>query len=202
MLKFYLAMKISHQAWLLKTQYMQISINVHCYLDDQYTPSDVKALVQWLNDPLIFANTLKIPHPYTEADGEFFLNLVEDLRNAHSVPVNWAIREKNGLLIGGLGRHCENGADGHRDEIGYWLAEPYRNQGWMTEIVKKYCQHLFSSTPLERISAQVFSQNPASARVLEKAGFQYEGLLRKYHKKGEQYLDALSFSLLKGEHEL
>ncbi len=178
---------------------MQIPINDHCYLDNQYTPSDVKALVQWLNDPVIFANTLKIPSPYTEADGEYFLNLVEDLVNVHGVPVNWAIREKSGLLIGGLGRFCETGAEGHRDEIGYWLAEPYRGQGWMTAIVKNYCQYLFKSTPLERISAQVFTQNPASARVLEKVGFQCEGRLRKYHKKGEQYLDALGFSLLKGE---
>jgi [ribosomal protein S5]-alanine N-acetyltransferase len=178
---------------------MQILINDHCYLDNQYTPSDVKALVQWLNDPVIFANTLKIPSPYTEADGEHFLNLVEDRGNVHGVPVNWAIREKSGLLIGGLGRFCETGPKGHRDEIGYWLAEPYRGKGLMPEIVKTYCQYLFDTTPLVRIYAQVFDYNPASARVLEKVGFRYEGLLRNYHKKGEHYLNALSFSLLKGE---
>ncbi len=95
-------------------------------------------------------------------------------------------------LIGGIGAFMKTGLDGHLDEIGYWLAEPFRGQGIMTEVVRRYTQWLFDSRPaLVRIEAGVFAHNPASAKVLEKAGFAREGYARQLHVKNGVYIDAV-----------
>ena len=67
----------------------------------------------------------------------------------------------------------------------------------MTAVVQRLCQHAFAEFGLVKVTAHVFSHNPASARVLEKCGFQEEGFLRKHFLKGGQFLDARLFALLK-----
>ncbi len=66
-------------------------------------------------------------------------------------------------------------------------------KGIMTEAVRLITKIGFEELGLERIQAETFPNNPASGRVLEKAGFQLEGHLRKYHKKGDKLLDALIY---------
>jgi RimJ/RimL family protein N-acetyltransferase len=59
------------------------------------------------------------------------------------------------------------------------------------------CRHAFEEFGLVKITAHVFSHNPASARVLEKCGFQEEGFLRKHFRKDGQFIDARLFALLR-----
>ena len=67
----------------------------------------------------------------------------------------------------------------------------------MTAVVQRACQHAFEEFGLVKITAHVFSHNPASARVLEKCGFQQEGFLRKHFLKDGQFVDARLFGLLR-----
>jgi RimJ/RimL family protein N-acetyltransferase len=67
----------------------------------------------------------------------------------------------------------------------------------MTAVVQRLCRHAFDEYGLAKITAHVFSHNPASARVLEKCGFQEEGFLRKHFLKDGQFVDARLFALLK-----
>jgi len=67
----------------------------------------------------------------------------------------------------------------------------------MTAVVQRLCRHAFDEYGLAKITAHVFSHNPASARVLEKCGFQEEGFLRKHFLKDGQFLDARLFALLR-----
>lgn len=99
--------------------------------------------------------------------------------------------DSGGEVIGGISlRNIE----GHKAEIGYWLSEKYWGRGIMTKAVKLVCGFGFGKLRLRRIYATLFSNNRASARVLEKAGFKREGLLRKLHKKDGRLVDALMYA--------
>ena len=69
----------------------------------------------------------------------------------------------------------------------------------MTAVVRRACQHAFAEFELVKITAHAFSHNTALARVLEKCGFQEEGVLRKHFLKDGQSLDARRLALLKEE---
>ena len=153
-----------------------------------------KTLTQLLNDIDIFNNTLKIPFPYTLENAESWINSVTELENIQGITNNWAIIEKNHGLIGGLGLHQLHGLDAHKDEIGYWLGKPFWNQGIMTEVLNKFCDYCFEQRELSRIEAGVFSHNEASMRVLEKAGFEREGYLKKCFIKQGKYIDSVLYA--------
>lgn len=174
---------------------MVLAINRNLSLDDYY-PSDRENMVQFLNDRTIYHNTLRIPYPYTAEDAEEFIARAQ-VRNRDYGPVDLVIRHREAGLIGGLGRFLDSGLEGHTDEIGYWLAAAYRGQGLMSAVVLAYTNYLFATTPLVRITAQVFTHNLASARVLEKSGFQLEGELRLAHCKNGQYFNSWLYAKIK-----
>lgn len=156
-------------------------------------PSDKGAFVEWLNEKDIFECTLRIPFPYTEDDAARFLGVVAEATARHGHPVQFAIRTADDDLIGAFG--FEGLVYGHRAEIGYWLAKPFWGRGIMTDVVRTMCAFAFAEWELVRITAHVFDFNAASARVLEKNGFQFEGLLRKSHCKAGQFLDSRLYAL-------
>lgn len=163
----------------------------------EFQEKDKPNMVRYLNDPVIYRNTLTIPSPYAEPDADKWLEIVRANREKYGRLTNWAIRHREAGLIGGIGAMVKTGLDGHRDEIGYWLAEPFRGRGIMTEVVGKFTEHLFETRPLVRIEAHVYDYNPASARVLEKAGFQREGFCRKFALKDGKYIDAILMAKIK-----
>jgi RimJ/RimL family protein N-acetyltransferase len=110
---------------------------------------------------------------------------------------HWAIRDEHGSLIGGLGLVNGEAFASHRAEIGYWLGKPHWGGGIMTAVVRRICDIAFAEFGLVKITAHVFSDNVASARVLEKCGFQLEGLLRKHYLKDLKFFDSRLFSLVK-----
>jgi [ribosomal protein S5]-alanine N-acetyltransferase len=67
----------------------------------------------------------------------------------------------------------------------------------MTEVVKEIIRYGFNELALRRIYAFVFPDNKASMRVLEKAGFIFEGILRKNVKKGDKLIDEYLFAKVK-----
>lgn len=163
-----------------------------------FSPDDQSSLIRFLNDPLIVRNTLHIPTPYTEADADAWVARTQALFAQHGSTHNWAIRHAEAGLMGGIGCMLQTGLEGHLDEIGYWMAAPFRGQGWMTMVVSTLSQRMFDTRPnLVRIEAKVFDFNPGSARVLEKAGFVNEGLSRKLVCKKGELIDAFRFVLLR-----
>ena len=173
-----------------------IFVNDHIQLTG-YRPEDKAALIRFLNDPVAYRNTLRIPKPYTDIHADEWLAFVQNELDTAHTPSKWAIRAASGELIGGMGRFLRNGPDSHVDEIGYWLGEPYRGQGIMTQVISRFCDWHFAHTPLVRIEATVFDYNAASLRVLEKCGFEREGLARKKVQKDDQFLDAFLLARIK-----
>ena len=162
-----------------------------------YRRSDQDALIEFLNEPDIYARTLRIPHPYTVADAEKWFDRVEQLDEQHGNPVRWAIRNEADKLIGGVGLEGPGLDRSHRSEIGYWLAKPFWGRGIMTTVVGAVCRHAFDNLGLGKITAHVFSFNDASARVLEKCGFEQEGFLRQHFLKDGKSIDAKAYGLVR-----
>src|SRR5476651_168626 len=145
--------------------------------------SDKPALIEHLNDRDIYDRTFRIPFPYTDADAEALLGRVVTATDQHGKPAHFAIRTGDDALIGGCGLNDFEVGKSHRAEVGYWLAKPLWGRGIMTAVARRLCQHAFDAFGLAKITAYVFTGNPASARVLEKCGFVQEGLLRKHFLK-------------------
>ncbi len=158
---------------------VRIVVNDEVHLSE-FLASDKDALIRHLNDRDIYDRTLRIPFPYTDAAADEWLALVAKITKQQGRPVHWAIRSADDALIGGCGFDGFQVGKSHRAEVGYWLAKPFWGRGIMTAVVRRVCQTAFEEFGLAKITAHVFAHNPASARVLDKCGFQQEGFLRKH----------------------
>jgi ribosomal-protein-alanine N-acetyltransferase len=105
--------------------------------------------------------------------------------------------EIDGAAVGGIGIHVGQDVHRHTATLGYWLGEKFWGRGIVTEAVAALSDFWFENFPLRRISAEVFANNPASARVLEKAGFVFEGRLKNNVVKDGKLLDSLLYAKTK-----
>lgn len=85
-------------------------------------------------------------------------------------------------------------------EVGYALSSPFQNRGLMSEALGQLLEDLFRNSLLERIEARCATENLGSQRVLEKNGFEREGLLRGYFKLRGQRVDNYLYSLLRDDY--
>ena len=175
---------------------MKISVTDQIHLSE-IQPSDQAAVLEHLKEKEIYDRTLRIPHPYTKADFQTWMDIVEKTTEQQGRLVHWAIMNRDDFLIGGCGFDGFQVGKSHRAEIGYWLAKPYWGRGIMTAVVRRACEFAFAEFGLVKIVAHVFADHAASARVLEKCGFQQEGYLRKHYLKDGKCLNARAFALLR-----
>ncbi len=156
---------------------------------------DAPALAQAANNRNVWISLRdRMPHPYTLADAEDYIRQRFDADSELIFCI-----EADGSAVGGIGLHPQEDVCRITAELGYWLAEAYWGRGITTEAVRAIVRHGFNTRPLERIEAFVYANNPASARVLEKAGFTFEGCLRRNVIKDGQVLDSLVYARLRGE---
>lgn len=131
-------------------------------------------------------------HPYTYEHAKEYIEKV-CLPNEDAY---FAI-EYQGIVIGDI--HVAKQTDILRLSgfIGFWLAEEYWGKGIMTEATKAVTKHAFDNLGLIRVFARVFSNNSASIRVLEKAGYKQEGRFINAIVKEGIILDQLQYAILK-----
>lgn len=157
---------------------------------------DLPSLVRHANNPGIAANlTDRFPHPCTEAAGR---ELIERFSRPDG-PSAFAI-EVGGQAVGGIGLHPQEDIYRLCAEMGYWLGEPYWGRGIVSEAARALSDWGFGTLGLVRIFGTPFARNPASIRVLEKAGFEREGLLRRSAVKAGHVLDMVLYARLAPEH--
>lgn len=89
-------------------------------------------------------------------------------------------RKENDALVGGLTIANVRRGVAQAGSLGYWMGAPYARQGYMSAAVKAVAPFAFGALSLHRLEAACIPSNSASARLLEKCGFQYEGLARQY----------------------
>lgn len=129
----------------------------------------------------------RLPHPYTPADGEQWLDMVLEQEGKSGV---FRAVLVDGELAGSISVEQKGDVYRRDGEIGYLLAAGYWSKGIMSEAVRQICPIAFRELDIIRITGLVFQPNTASRRVLEKNGFVPEGLMRKAVTK-----DGLSYDL-------
>lgn len=156
---------------------------------------DAESLSQMLNNRNILNNLRDgLPYPYTKKDAEDYIASMLSADKTKTFAFAITVDDK---VIGSIGVfRCDN-IHFRTAEMGYYIGEPYWGKGMGTSAVKQVCEYIFGHTDIIRIFAEPFAHNAASCRVLEKAGFHFEGLLRKNAVKNGEILDMKMYSLVK-----
>ncbi|WP_448503148.1 GNAT family N-acetyltransferase [Sphingomonas sp.] len=136
-------------------------------------PEDAPALASAIADPRIVTMLARAPWPYGLSDAKAFLALPETPGEPRFLIFEHG--EGRVELVGGIGVHRDE--DGAR-ELGYWLARHAWGRGLMTEAARAVVRTLADSLHVDRLVSGHFPDNPASGRVLEKAGFRATGETR------------------------
>ncbi|MCC8408822.1 GNAT family N-acetyltransferase [Mucilaginibacter sp. UR6-1] len=149
--------------------------------------------LQLLADNANIARNLRdiFPHPYTVTDAEEFI----DAAVQGNIPHVFGIFEDDEFIgVGGITVKT----DIHRNsaEVGYWIGEPYWGKGYATTAVKLLTEYAFN-IGLIRVFAGVFAHNKASQRVLEKAGYILEAVLRSAITKNGEVMDEYLYAIIK-----
>lgn len=135
--------------------------------------SDKASLVRHAHNPNVSRHLRNIfPFPYTSANAERWLR---SRPAKDAAPWRFAI-EVDELAVGGVGLEPGRDIEFRSAEIGYWLGQDFWGRGIMTAAVKAVTSRALESGQFYRLCAHVSAQNPASMRVLEKAGYAREGV--------------------------
>jgi RimJ/RimL family protein N-acetyltransferase len=154
---------------------------------------DEASLVRYANNRNVSRNMRdRFPYPYTDDDADAWI----EKASAETPATSFAI-VVDGAAVGGVG--IELGTDVFRRsaEIGYWLGEPFWGRGIATEALRAMTEYAFEHFDICRLEAGVFGWNPASARVLEKAGYTLEGRARNAVVKDRRTTDRLLYGLVR-----
>src|SRR6202000_290479 len=159
----------------------------------EWKRGDEIALQKNANNPKVSGCLMdRFPSPYTMDDAILWVN---NLINQNPL-VNLAITI-NDEGIGGIGLDPRQDVYRKTAIVGYWLSEELWGRGIMPEAVKLVTNYAFTKLDFLRIQASVYSKNPASMRVLEKAGFIKEGIMRNAVIKQGIIMDEHLYAVLK-----
>ncbi|HLA14530.1 MAG TPA: GNAT family protein [Gemmatimonadaceae bacterium] len=152
--------------------------------------SDADAVVRHANN-LNVARQLRdrFPHPYSRANALAFLKAALSSADESNLAI-----EVDGEAAGAIGYVTGTDVERYSAEIGYWLGEAHWGRGIVTEALVLVTEHVFATAGVLRLFALPFVDNSGSIRVLEKAGYVREGILKcssvKYGKPRDQALYA------------
>ena len=159
--------------------------------------TDAASIARYADNAKIAANLRDVfPWPYAHQDAVDFVT--DCVRNEGRGQLCRAIIW-NGEAVGSISLILGTDVYRRSAELGYWLAEPFWGLGIMTAAVKEMCALGFGAWDIVRIHAEPFARNAASRRVLEKAGFTLEGILRRSVCKNDEMQDACIYALLREE---
>lgn len=161
--------------------------------------SDAPSICRNAND-FDIAKYTTLPHPYSLEDAEGFVEFTQENYGGGGALELAIERDDEGLI--GVVSLMNIDSDNRRAEIGYWLGKDFRRQGIMTEAVGLILAHGFRELDLARVYARVMHPNVASARLLEKSGFRYEGRMRKANLRFGRWMDDLRYGLLSDEFKI
>ncbi len=116
----------------------------------------------------------KFPYPYTASEAQNWLALVSEQH-----PLTHFAIDFEGAVVGGVGLELHDDIERCSAEVGYWLGESVWGRGLAVAALRGITEYGFTTFELTRIYALPFADNLRSRRVLEKAGFEFEGTLRR-----------------------
>ena len=158
-----------------------------------FHPEDAPALAKYGNNRAVWRNIWdQHPYPYTIADAEEWIAYAMQ-QDPETI---FAIASAD-EAVGCIGMLPQGDVARLSAEVGYWLGEPFWNRGITTAALRELTEYAFNELDLVRLYATVMEWNPASARVLEKAGYAYEGLLRKSAIKDGRIIDQWLYAIVR-----
>jgi [ribosomal protein S5]-alanine N-acetyltransferase len=151
---------------------------------------DAAALVHHANNRKVWLNLRdRFPHPYTIEEAHQWLERASKLEPETAFAI-----EVSGEAAGGIGLEPQQDIESLSAEIGFWLGESHWGKGIMTAALRYVSDRALSGGSLVRLYGSVLEWNPASMRVLEKAGYQREGVLRKAAIKDGRIVDRILYA--------
>lgn len=156
--------------------------------------SDAEDLACALSNKNVQDNLRDLPYPYTKQDGAEYIQAMLSADETETFAFAITLNDK---VIGSIGAFRQANIHRQTAELGYYIAEEYWGKGIMTEAVKQISEYVFKNSDIIRIYAEPFAHNAASCRVLEKAGFQFEGTLKCSAVKNGKIIDMKMYALVK-----
>ena len=139
--------------------------------------------------------TISIPHPYPDGEAErYTIKKITEFQTGKSAA--FAIKAKLEAKLMGVIEIRDIDREHSVAELSFWLAPQFWGQGYMSEAVQPILDYGFTHLSLNRIYAFHMARNPASGKVLQKNGFQPEGLLRQRVRKWDVFEDVVLLSIL------
>lgn len=168
-------------------------LELNCCIVRPWTTADAESLQRHANNRHVSIHLRdRFPYPYALENAKTFLGW---LANQPS-PTVWAI-EVDGEAVGGIGIELHSDIERVSAEIGYWLGEQVWGRGIATEALRAVTREAFIRYDLTRIYAVPFADHPASIRVLEKAGYVKEGVMRHSAIKDGKVRDQALYAIYK-----
>lgn len=133
--------------------------------------NDATTVQEFAGNYNVAKTTMNIPHPYEDGMAEAWIDALENRWRIDAL-INFAIIHKHtNQLIGVIGLVSREAKTGG---IGYWVGEPFWGKGYCTEATKAFIEFCFKSLNIDRLEAEHLVINPASGRVMEKAGMSFK----------------------------
>ncbi|MBE2222892.1 MAG: GNAT family N-acetyltransferase [Anaerolineae bacterium] len=162
-----------------------------------FSPKDAPDVQRLAGDVAVSDTTLNIPHPYEDGMAEEWISTHQAVFDeGDGVTFAITLRE-TGELVGAIS--LRTATRFHRAEMGYWIGEPYWGKGYCTEAAKAVIAYGFDELNLNRVLAYHLARNPASGRVMEKAGMSYEGHLRQHTFRHGVYEDLKLYGIVRDD---
>ena len=172
---------------------MELDCGVCCVRT--WRESDAGLIVRHANDRDVWLTLRdRFPHPYSRADALAYIRSV----TSDKPPTTFVI-VVSGEPAGGIGLRLGEDIERRSAEIGYWIGRAYWGRGIMTVAVRAVTAYAFGPLDLLRVFALPFTSNAASVRVLEKAGYVREGLLRSSAIKAGQVQDQYLYATVRAD---
>jgi ribosomal-protein-alanine N-acetyltransferase len=187
-------MKHSPGQYYFYIEFYKMERHGSCFKLRGWKPDDAGSLQRHADNTHITDFLLdRFPSPYTMADA---VNWIEMMRNQDPI-VNFAI-DVDGNVVGAIGLELRDDVYRKTSILGYWISELFWGRGIMPEAVKLVTAYAFANLDIIRIQAGILGNNPKSMRVLEKAGFVKEGILKNSIIKKGVILDEHIYGICKG----
>lgn len=164
-----------------------------------FTLQDAPAVTELCSEWDIAATVASIPHPYEQSMAEEWIGTHQEAFQQGKAVAFAVTTIDEERLVGAIDIHIN--ATHHLGEVGYWIGKPFWNRGYATEALKAVIGYAFKTLHLNRVQARHMTKNPASGRVMEKAGMQNEGVLRQSLYRWESFEDAAMYSILREGYE-
>lgn len=161
--------------------------------------SDAASVQRLAGEWAVADTTLNIPHPYPDGAAEAWIDSHAERFAQREIMTLAVTLPEGGELAGCISLRLN---DGHsRAELGYWMGVPYWNHGYCSEAARALIGYGFEQMGLHRIYAHHLMRNPASGRVMQKAGMTYEGTQRQHVRKWDRFEDLAAYGILRSEYQ-